>query len=156
MENKVLEWTSYNRTTTEREEDWFWSLGILAIFASLISLITGNILLAIIIGLTAFILFSHEKRGIDNTLNVRIDKRGVQLNNELFTYEKIASFWVDEDKEDREPRLILHYRRLFVPNIIIPIIGPSPESVRELMLQYGEEERHTESFTETVLETFGF
>lgn len=162
MDNeKILEWQSYYRKITERDEDWFWALGVIAIFSGIISLLFGNILLAIIIGLTAFILFSHEKRPIDNTLSVKINKRGVQLNNELFTYEKISSFWVDEDDdkedgEEKEPRLILHYKRLFVPNVIIPIIGPSPKKVRQMMLKYGEEEKHIQSFTEIALDILGF
>jgi hypothetical protein len=152
----ILEWTSYNRVPVERTEDWFWGLIILALFASVISLIFGNLLLALIIGLAAFSLYRHEQRPADPQVLVKIDKRGVQLNKELFTYEKINSFWIEETKEDKTPTLILHYQRMFVPNIHIPIIGPSPEEVRQTMLRFGEEEKHQETFTEHIFESFGF
>ncbi len=156
MTEPILTWTSYSRVPIERSEDWFWGLTIIAFFAGIISLIFGNLLLAVIIGLGAFSLYKHERKPIDPQVLVKIDKRGVQLNKELFTYEKIRSFWVEENKEDHSPTLILHYQRLFVPNIHIPIIGPSPEEVRETLLKFGEEEKHQETATEHIFETFGF
>ncbi len=156
MIEPILEWTSYSREPVERSEDWFWGLIILALFAGIILLIFGNLLLALIIGLGTFSLYRHERRPADNQVLVKIDKRGVQLNKELFTYEKISSFWVEEMKEDKPPTLILHYQRMFVPNIHVPIIGPDPEEIRQALLQFGEEEKHQETFTEHIFESFGF
>lgn len=152
----ILEWTSYSREPIERSEDWFWGLIILAFFAGIISLIFGNLLLAVIIGLGAFSLYHHEKQQGDITVQVKVDKRGIQLNNELFTYEKINYFWIDEEKADKSPTLIINYQRMFVPNIHVPIIGHSPEEVRETLLNFGEEEKHKQTFTEGIFETFGF
>lgn len=156
MTEPILEWTSYSRKEIERSEDWFWGLIILAFFAAIISLIFSNLLLAIVIVLAAFSLYYHERHPADTKILVKIDKRGVQLNKELFTYEKIRSFWVEETKENKPPTLILHYQRMFVPNIHIPIFGPSPEEVRQTLLRFGEEEKHQETFTEGLFETFGF
>jgi hypothetical protein len=152
----ILEWTSYSREPIERSEDWFWGLIILAFFAGVISLIFGNLLLAVIIGLGAFSLYHHERKPADTVMAVKIDKRGIQLNKELFTYEKIRSFWIEERKEGKPPTLIIHYSRMFVPNIHVPIIGPKPEEVRASLLKFGEEEKHQETFTEGIFETFGF
>ncbi len=152
----ILEWDSYSREPVERSEDWFWGLIVVAFFATIISLIFGNLLLAIIIVLGAFSLYHHERRPADTHLMVKIDKRGVQLNSELFTYEKIRSFWVEELRDNKPPTLVLHYQRMFVPNIHIPIFGPSPEEVRQTLLEFGEEEKHQETFTEHIFETFGF
>jgi len=156
MVEPIMEWESYSREPIERSEDWFWGLIILAFFAGVIALIFGNLLLTVIIALGAFSLYYHERRPANTQVLVKIDKRGVQLNKELFTYEKIRSFWVEETKENNPPTLILHYQRMFVPNIHIPIIGPSPEEVREALLQFGEEEKHQETFTEGIFEAFGF
>jgi len=156
MSEPILEWVSYSREPIERSEDWFWGLIILAFFAAIISLIFSNLLLAAIIGLGAFSLYRHERWPADTQILVKIDKRGVQLNNELFTYEKIRSFWIEERKENKPPTLILHYQRMFVPNIHIPIFGPSAEEVRQSLLKFGEEEKHQETFTEGIFETFGF
>ena len=151
-----MEWESYSRELIERSEDWFWGLIIIAFFAGVIALIFGNLLLTVIIALGTFSLYCHERRPANTRVLVKIDKRGVQLNKELFTYEKIRSFWVEEQKENKPPTLILHCQRMFVPNLHIPIIGPSPEDVRETLLKFGEEEKHQETFTENIFETFGF
>ena len=157
MDDQILEWTSYRNSAGERSEDWYWSLGAITIFASIISLILGNILLAIIVGLAGFSIFRHERRpNQDPSMRVLIDKKGVRLDNELYTYEKIRSFWVEDVNEAKPATLILHYGRLFVPNIHIPIIDYSPAEVRELMLKYGEEEKHTETFSEVIFEALGF
>lgn len=156
MNEPILEWVSYSNEPIERSEDWFWALGAITIFSMVIAFFFGNILLALIIGLGAFSLYKHEKNPADPTLIVKITKQGVQLNNDLFTYEKISSFWVEEENEDKPAKLVLHYQRLFVPNIHIPIIGPSPEAVRLLMLKNGEEEKHVETFTEVIFESLGF
>jgi len=156
MSEPILEWESYSRLPIERSEDWFWALGAIAFFSALISLFLGNILLALIIGLGAFSLYQHERQPTDTQLLVKINKQGVQLNKELFTYEKIDSFWVEDRHDDKPPSLILHYRRLFVPNIHIPIIDHNPEEVRQLMLKYGEEEKHIETFSEVIFEALGF
>ena len=156
MNDPILEWESYSSEPVDRSEDWFWALGAIALFSAAISLFFGNILFALIIGLGAFSLYQHEKRPIDPTLLVKITRQGVQLNKELFTYEKISSFWVESAEGDKPARLILHYRRLFVPNIHIPIIGQNPEEVRRLMLKNGEEEKHVETFSEVIFESLGF
>jgi hypothetical protein len=156
MTEPILEWESYSREAIERSDDWFWALGAIAVFSILISLFFGNILLALIIGLGAFSLYYHERRPTDNKLLVKINKKGVQLNKELFTYEKINSFWVEEENEEKPAMLTLHYRRLFVPNIHIPIVGYSPEEVRQTMLEFGEEEKHVETFSEVIFDTLGF
>jgi len=152
----ILQWESYSRELPFRTDDWFWALGAFAFFGAIISLILGNLLLALIIGLAGFIIYQHERRPVDPHLDVKIDQRGVQLNNELFTYEKIRSFWIEEATPDKPAKLVLHYQRIFVPNIHIPIVGPTPEEVRRLMLKNGEEEKHTETFTEVLYETLGF
>lgn len=157
MDNStILEWESYSREPIERNDDWFWALGAIALFSMIISLFFGNILLALIIGLAAFSLYYHEQQPTSDSLFIKIDKRGVQINKELFTYEKIDSFWVEEEKENKPPILILHYRRIFVPNIHIPIIGINHEEVRRLMLRYGEEEKHIETFSEVIYDALGF
>lgn len=156
MADPILEWTSFHREPVERSDDWFWALGAVTFFAVVISLIFGNILLALITGLAGFILFQHEKKPADPSVKVIIDKRGVQLDNNLFTYEKISSFWVEEAKDNKPAELILHYKRIFVPNIHIPIKDHNPEDVRLLMLRYGEEEKHTETFSEVIFGALGF
>lgn len=156
MTEPFLEWESYSNVPIERTDDWFWALGAITVFSMIISLFFGNILLALIIGLGTFSLYYHERRPTDTKLLVKINKKGVQLNKELFTYEKINSFWVEEENEEKPARLILHYRRLFVPNIHIPIIGYEPEQVRQTMLEYGEEEKHVETFSEVIFDTLGF
>ena len=104
----------------------------------------------IIITFNFFISQDHYDR------KLKVCVLGAGIAKELFTYEKIASFWVEEASGDKPARLILHYRRLFVPNIHIPIIGQNPEEVRQLMLNYGEEEKHVETFTEVIFESLGF
>lgn len=156
MTTPILEWESYSREINQRSDDWFWGLVILAIFAMIISLIFSNLLLALIIGLGAFSLYWHEQKPSDNKILVKIDKRGVQLNKELFTYEKINSFWVEEGLDEKPPTLILHYQRIFVPNIHIPIIGHNPEEVRQTLLKFGEEEKYRETLTDYLLKRFGF
>jgi len=152
-----MEWDSYRRELIERSDDWFWALGAISVFTAIVSLILGNILLAIIVGLAGFSIFRHEKRPLqDPSMHVRIDKQGVRLDNELYTYEKIRSFWVEGANDEKPATLILHYGRIFVPNIHIPIVGYEPADVRELMLKYGEEEKHTETFSEVIFETLGF
>ena len=159
---QVLGWESYSHQNVERSDDWFWGLGVIAVATVLISLVMGNILLALIIGLAGFLLYRQEREPVDPKVLVKITKQGVRLNNNLYTYEKIRSFWVEDaqtgagEGNNRPARLILHYRRVFVPNIHIPIIGPNPKAVRELMLKYGEEERHVETFTEQVFDLLGF
>jgi len=157
MDNStVLEWESYSRKDVKRSEDWFWGLIAIAFFAAVISLIFGNILLAIIIGLAGFSLYQHERHPADATMRVKIDKRGILLNKDLHTYEKVRSFWIEDTTEEKPATLIVHYERIFVPNIHIPIIGPDPTEVRRLLLRYGEEEKHVKTLTETIYETFGF
>ena len=155
---QVLEWESYSHQNVERSDDWYWGLGVIAFFAVVVSFITANLLLALIIGLAGYLLYHYEKEPIDPKLLVKIDQRGVQLNKELYTYEKIRSFWVEDAKpeEDKPATLVLHYQRIFVPNLHVPILGPAPEAVRQLMLKHGEEERHFETFTESIFDLLDF
>jgi len=150
----VVEWEADEYEEKERSADWFWALGVIAIFGVILSFIFGNLLLALIIAIAAFAIYLYENRP-PQKMNVRLTPKGIQIGKDLYPYERASYFWVDEKRKGL-PLLIISYRRAFFPHLHISIEDVEPTIIRLYLRKFIEETEHQKTFAEEISDLLGF
>ncbi len=139
-----MEWRAPTHLRAQRTNDWYWALGIAAVCGSVAAVLLGNILFAAIILLAAIILgiaAVREPRECD----VQLSPQGVVIDNEMYPYRSIRSFWIDEREHLPAPKLFLATTGLVHPHITVILSSHEDAgAVREYLSQFAKEiEEHT-------------
>ena len=148
-----LEWSALEYEDKEKSKDWFWALGIIVITGSLASAMFGNYFFAALLVLGGGMLgfFATKK---PETISYEMNMRGLKMNNQLYPYESIQSFWVTLEKK---PTLLIKSGRVFMPIISIPIEEAHADDIRSIMLSREiPEEEMREHLSEKIMESLGF
>ena len=105
-----FEWEALEYEYTHKNPDWFWALGIIAIAAAATSIIFSNILFALVILIGAFTLgINSAKR--PNIVHFKINGRGIVINKKLYPFTALSSFWVEDDDEHAQPKLLIKSKK---------------------------------------------
>ena len=150
-----ISWHTIEYLHQEKTSDWYWIVGIVSVSIAIISIITNNVIFAILIIVSSFtlMLFASKK---PLGVNIELSENGVRVGNIIYPYRNLESFWV-ETRENND-RILIKSKKVFMPLIIIFIEEDQvhPEDVRSLLLKYLPEEEHAEPFLEKLLVYLGF
>ena len=148
-----LTWTAPEYMHTEKTPDWYWIVGIISVTLTVLCIILGNALFGIFILVATFTLCIYASRP-PLLQNIKISDKGVQVNNTLYPYSVLESFWIEE--KELHPRILLKSIHRFSPYVII-LLGDAPaEDIRQLLDLYLHEVKHSEPFLEKLLIWLGF
>ncbi len=147
-----FEWEANGYVFEEKSADWYWALGIIAIAASIASILFGNIILALlIIAMAATLALSSAKR--PRIHRFRITDDGVMIDENLYDYDSIISFSVLEYMDPAvPPALSLRTHKLLAPHLLIPIVGHDPVEIYEFFAEHMEEGKHDESPIDRIID----
>lgn len=139
----------------EKTADWFWGLGIVTIGIAVLSIYFGNILFAVIIALFA-IVSSMLVAQRPKLMDFELSRKGIKAGPIMFPYSNLESFWVDDGEFD--DKIIFRSKKSMSPLVIIPFdsTNTDPESIRDFLLDYLDEEELEEPFYHVLLEVLGF
>ena len=149
----LISWDSFEHIHLEKNNDWYWSVGIITITAASLAIIFNNVIFGIfiIVSAFAFVVHASKKPGIIHT---QINDRGIIINEILYPFLSLDSFWIDAHK--RPAKVIIKSHKMFMPFITVYIDEVDPEKVRDVLLNYIAEEEHHEPLSQKILETLGF
>lgn len=145
-----ISWTELEFPHHERSSDWYWIYGIVVVIGALIAIILNNILFGIFILLAGGIVGVFASKRPDE-ITVTISRKGIQLEDKLYTYRSIDSFWIDETNEER-PKLLLELDETLALQVVIPIGDVDLEDLRDYLEQYIEEHPQNEGIVERLME----
>ncbi len=151
---RAITWEAPEHHHIEKTTDWYWILGIIAIACSAGAIMLGNFLFGILILLAASTMTLLSMREPD-IIPFAVTVRGVRVDNELFPYSTLESFYIDEDHE-RGPQLLVKSKRFFMPLIIMPIPEDNIDDIESIIETRLLEEHLEEPFANKLLEFFGF
>ncbi len=156
MNEEKLTWRTYEFDFKEKTGDWFWAVGIITVAVATISVIYNNILFAIFT-VIAGAMIAHNGKREPNFLKIKIDTKGLYINDLLYPYQNIKTFWVEENKWG-PPKLILRIDRLVNPIMVIAVETDEvdAETVRNYLLSFVVEEKIHEPISQRIMEYFGF
>ena len=155
QEQQTIRWRAYEYEHREKNVDWFWVLGIIALTGAIAAIILGNLLFAIVIIIGAFTLALYAIRR-PTLIHFEINERGIRIDNMLHPFISLDSFWVTDNTEDEIPKLIIKSKKMLMPYLIIPLDADVPREARNYLIMYLEEEEHAEPLSYKIMEHLGF
>mgnify|MGYP003393782802 CR=1 FL=1 len=156
----LVEWQGREYEFVQKSDSWYYTVGIISIGGAVAACIAGNILFGIIIilaGFTTALLASRKPM----THTFRITDRGISVGDQLFRYDNIKSFAMDDKHEpgsgSGDPdKLLFELKRGVVNIMTIPLGSVDHRKVRtELKNHNVEEVEHLNSLTARVADWIG-
>lgn len=122
----------------ERGRRWY-VIALIVIAALLVwAITTANYLFAILIVIFAITYYLQINRHpVDVT--IQIAEKGVAIGDRLYPYEALRSFWVIY-KPPEVNTLYLEFKNALRPEMSIPLKKKNPVKVREILLDYLDED----------------
>lgn len=150
-----IEWSAQEYHHYERSTDWYWGVGLVTLVIGIGAIFFGNILFAILILLGMFVLILYTFIQPHDAQFV-LTSRGLEIDGELFRYQTLTSFWID-DIDPRVPaKLLLKTQRSMMPVLIIPLVDVDVELVHHFLLTKLPEVEDAEPLSHRLFELVGF
>jgi hypothetical protein len=150
-----IEWTAPEYTHTEKSQDWYWILGLLAVAASVGAMLFNNVLFALLILIGSFVLALFAGRK-PNMVHFTLMQRGIRIDETLYPFSNLESFSIAQLTPNHTPKLILEPRAKLAMHIYIPLIDVDVDHVHDFLLDFLPEENHEEPLIHHVMEWLGF
>ena len=153
MNDEPVIWETYEHEYKKNSSDWYWIVGIITVALIVICILLGDTLFGIVIGLSVLTLgyYSYKE---PNIIEVEIGEKGIRVDKKVYLFDSVHSFYIDEI--DRNPKLILKSKKIFMPLIIVRMDGADPYVVHEEMQKYLPHDIHPEPIFHKILDRIGF
>ena len=151
---KMVSWEAPEHHHLEKTSNWYWILIIIAISGFITFIILNNILLGVLflIAGSVMILVSVQN---PRTIPFAVTLRGVRVNDELFPYSTLESFYLDEE-HPHGPQLLIQSKHTFMSLIILPVPEEIVDDVDDIISARLPEEHLEEPLSHKILEFLGF
>ncbi len=149
-----MKWEALEHSYTEKTNDWFASVVLIAGSLVAVELLLNNFLLIILtlVATFTFILMAARKPKL---ITVEIRSNGVRVGDTLYPYQTLDGFAVIEYTPER--RLLLRSTRTFMPLIVVHIDDDVDlEELHDELRQYLPEQELHESIPQLLMERLGF
>lgn len=138
--NILYEWDSISRFKYERGKVWYTIFSMLVLGGVVLSLLTENFLLTIIIILVAVILIMSYTIPVQ-ILEIVLTENAIIIDGEFIPYAKIGNFWLGEVHEIAYLYFQKGRKESTAKIKAIPILGEAnPLKVREILVDAGIQE----------------
>lgn len=151
---KGITWEALEHHHGTKGSDWLWALGVIVIAVAGSSLLLGNMLFAVLVivgGSVMAILAVREPK----TVAYAVTQRGLRVDDKLFPYSTLESFYLDED-DPLGPQLLAKSEKMFMPLIVMPVPEEYLDEIEDMVAARLPEEHIEEPFANKMLEFFGF
>ncbi len=149
----LISWNAPEHIHTEKNNDWYWAVGIITLTAAVLAIMLNNVVFGILIIISAFALVVHSSQK-PRIFHYEINDRGIIVNESLYPFLTLESFWIDAHQE--KPKLLIKSHKTFMPFLAIYIEEVDPEEIRDILLNYIAETEHQEPISQKLLELIGF
>ncbi len=149
-----ISWRTPEFVYYEKSPDWYWALAIVTLALMAVAILQRDFLFGVLIVISSFAVLLYSVRR-PKTVTIILSGAGVQIDDRLFSYDTLKSFWIfyrlGEEKE-----LSVHSDRVVAPHIKIPLGPTNPNEVREYLLSYLPEQKQEESFIDLLARLMKF
>ena len=148
MENQEkINWSALEYESKERHVDWFWTLGVIIVAGAVTSIIFANYFFAIFLIIAGSLMGFFAVKQPD-MISYELNEKGLKIENQIYVYEKIKSFWIQkpipDDEKNTKPILFIKSERPIIPIFSIPIENDLIKKIQNSMVAHNikEEEMH--------------
>ena len=152
----LLEWEGREYDHNPKSADWYWALGIIAVAATVASVLFGNYLLAVLVIVAAIALALHAAKR-PPLHRFRLVEQGIAIGEELHYFDSMLSFSILEDIEGEfPPMLSIKTKNWLSPHLVIPLNGVDADAIYAYFLRHVDEGEHHHTFSDLVAAWLGF
>ena len=151
---RSVTWEAPEHHHVEKGNDWFFALVIVVVSIVIVAILFNNVLLALLLGLAGGALFvSGAKK--PSIIPFAVTVRGVKIDDRIYPYSTLDSFWIDEE-DPRGPQLLIKSEKKLMPLMVLPIPITHIDEIESILSERLPEEELLEPLFVKVLELFGF
>ncbi len=151
----TIEWSAPEYSHKERDADWFWAIGLIAIVACGIAVWLHNYIFAVFIFISGATLIMFTMREPQETTFI-IEKSGVTLGRELHEWNGIKSFNIKNNEKDIYAKLLIETTKHFLPIYTLPLPKDKVEEIKENLEKVIPRSEIQESQSMLFMEKLGF
>lgn len=151
--HEILSWQAPEYEPRPRTREWFMTLWILAVSATLAAFILRNFTFGVFLLLAALVLTIIGKRP-PRMLEASIDNEAVRFGPSRYYFDRIEGFSV-EKIDQHEGRVLLKLKHSFMPLITLPVTGIEPETIDTLLAKHLPRKKLEESLLEKIIHYLG-
>jgi hypothetical protein len=150
---ETVKWSAPEYLHKEHSNDWFWTIGLVAIVGCLAAIWFESYLFAIFIFISglSLIMFAGKKPQI---FEFTIDNKGLKVNKEDFAWKDIKSFNIKDLEDNEYNKLLIETTKNFIPiyTFLIPkdITDQATDEILKLIKKSEIDESRTIQFAEKV------
>lgn len=148
----AIEWSAYEYEKRERGPYWFFLPGGTALALVILGIIINNYFLVAFVTLAFTLLMVYMKRE-PRFINFALTKKGVVVENRIYEYSSVKSFWIFEKFNPRE--LSLETEGALNPFVRIPLADVDADKARRYLLNFVREEEHQDSAIDQIMRALG-
>jgi len=149
-----FEWKTLEFEKKEKNKSWFIIPALITIAFGIFALITESFLFLVTIILAFFVFYTYANKD-PRMIKFKIDERGVEIDNKLYEFDDLKSFWVFYNPPE-EKDISFRSKRSFLPYVRIPLGKENPNEIRKFLLKFLPEKRHSESVVDIWMRKTGF
>ena len=148
----TIEWSAYEYEKKERGSYWFFGPGGVALALVILGILINNYFLVVFVALAFTLLMVYMKRE-PRFINFALTPKGVVVENRIYEYPSVKSFWIFDKFNPRE--LSLETESALNPFVRIPLADADENEVKNYLLNFVKEEEHRDSGLDQIMRVLG-
>ncbi len=153
-EEPLFSWEAPEYSHRVKSADWYWAVSIIALAATVTSVLLGNVLFALVIVLATFSLLLYAGRK-PSLMTIEVSEYGIRVGKYLYPYSEIGSFWIA--LYAKGAHLLFKPKKLIAPLVSISVPEEMHlEELRDFLLTKNKEEEIHEPLFQHLMEYLGF
>lgn len=151
----TITWTAPEYSHKEKDNDWFWAIGLVTIIACGFAFWLHNYLFAIFIIISGccLILFTLRRPQV---IIYKIETKGLSMGKDLYPWKDLKSFNIKNNEKELFAKLIIETRKYFLPVYTIPIPKEQESKIKENLILVIPRSEIDESKSMVFMEKLGF
>jgi len=138
----LMQWKFSEYEEHKRGRLWYISAAVISVLFLIYAIASANFLFALIIIIIDLIILIQANRKPDR-LDFKITEEGIVIGSSFHPYQDINKFWLIYDPP-KSKTLYLNFKATIRPDVTIPLENKNPLRIREILLEYLEEDLNKE------------
>lgn len=130
----TISWSAPEYYHKEHGNDWFWTVGLIALIGCGITIWLHNYIFAIFIFISGCSLIMFTIRAPHDII-FTIETKGLTMGRDFHTWKSIKSFNIKDNETDIYAKLLIETSKHFLPIYTIPLPKEHMEKVKENLLK---------------------
>lgn len=151
----TIEWQAPEYSHKERDNDWFWAIGLITVIACGIAIWLHNYVFAVflLISGASLIMFTFRP---PQDVTYKIETRGLTMGKDSYEWKVIKSFNIKKSEKDVYDKLMVETSKYFLPIYTIPLPKELRDEIKENLLKVIPRSEIDESKSMVFMEKLGF